>query len=173
MNVVIGSTNKTKVFAVKEVLEEYHAKVHSVDAPSGVSSQPRTDAETREGARNRAIYSLQEIEADIGIGLEGGVAESSEGLFLCNWGALVDKKGVVQFAGGARILLPNQVADEIRTGKELGHVMEAYTQKNDVRSNEGAIGIFTFGLVERKEMFIHIVRLLIGQYFFRLKDSKK
>lgn len=44
--------------------------------------------------------------------------------------------------------------------------MDAYTKKENVRSQEGAIGIFTNNLISRESMFTHVVQLLKGQYDF-------
>ena len=79
--------------------------------------------------------------------------------------------GTVFTAAGAQIVLPEEIAQEIRVGKELGPVMEAYTQRRDIRQHTGAVGIFTQGLVDRQAMFEHIVSLLIGQYLFALSHN--
>ena len=98
--------------------------------------------------------------------------ETAYGLFLCNWAALkVKETDKVYIAGGARIPLPNAVAIELRNGRELGPVMDEYTNTNDVRSNEGAVGIFTNGKITRAKMFEHIIELLIGQYEY--DETKK
>lgn len=104
-------------------------------------------------------------------GLEGGVTEIEGIMYICNWGALVVADGSVFTAAGAQIVLPEEIAREIRTGKELGPVMEAYTQRRDIRQHAGAVGIFTQGLVDRQAMFEHIVALLIGQYLFTLSSN--
>lgn len=166
MKVAIGSQNKTKVGAVEKVFGTMNASIIAIDVPSGVSAQPFSDEETMVGAKNRAYAALLDTNSDIGIGLEGGVMETSKGLLLCNWGVLKLKDGTEFVASGARILLPDEVANGLRQGFELSQVMDEYTSKHDVRSKEGAIGIFTYGLVDREEMFTHIVKLLIGQYLY-------
>ncbi|WP_458412181.1 DUF84 family protein [Schinkia sp. CFF1] len=166
MKVAVGSKNKTKVSAVENVFREMEPEIVAVDVPSGVSVQPFSDEETMLGARNRANAALMETNSDIGIGLEGGVMETKEGLLLCNWGALKLKDGKEFIASGARIVLPSEIANGLHQGFELSHVMDEYTLKHDVRSKEGAIGIFTNNLVEREEMFTHIVKLLAGQYLY-------
>lgn len=167
MKVAIGSKNKTKVGAVENVFSALNPFIVSVNVPSGVSAQPFSDEETMIGAQNRAQKALIETESDIGIGLEGGVMETKEGLLLCNWGALKVKDGFEFIASGARILLPDEVAKGLRQGFELSQVMDEYTSKHDVRSKEGAIGIFTHGLIPREEMFTHVVKMLLGQYLYK------
>jgi inosine/xanthosine triphosphatase len=170
MKIIIGSTNPAKVAAVKQAFPYKPAQFISLDIPSGVNEQPFSDEETIKGAVNRANGALKQGNGDIGIGLEGGVQESDHGLLVCNWGALVSTENGPIIAGGARFLLPETIAKRLRAGEELGPVMEDYAKKKNVRKNEGAVGIFTNGLINRAEMFAHIINLLIGQYYYR-KDT--
>lgn len=171
MKIAIGSTNRAKKLAVEKAIEEANLKadIVTLSVPSGVKEQPFSDEETRQGAVNRAIAVLQEAEAHLGIGLEGGVMETEEGLLLCNWGALAIKDHSVITAGGARILLPEEVAEQLRKGEELGPVMDQFTAREGIRQHEGAIGVFTNGLVTRDEMFFHIAKLLLGQFLLTTK----
>ncbi|HDX9654712.1 NTPase [Bacillus wiedmannii] len=171
MKVVVGSKNKTKVGAVEKVWKD--ATITSLSVPSGVANQPFTDEETMQGAVNRAKRALQvqEGEAQIGIGLEGGVMKTEHGLFMCNWGALATSDGKTFVAGGARIKLPDDFLAPLEDGKELSEVMEEFVQRKDIRSHEGAIGIFTDDYVDRTELFVHVVKLLVGQYKYDEKQA--
>lgn len=175
MKVAIGSKNPVKIEAVKEAFSflpfkeiEWIAK----DVPSGVSAQPFSDDETLKGAVNRAKNALNKEKANMAFGLEGGVDVTANGLFLCNWGALVDQDGNEYVAGGARIRLPVEFLKPLQQGLELGEVMDQYAKKRNVRQNEGAIGIFTNGLVDRKGMFVHLTKLLVGQYLYYRKMNE-
>jgi inosine/xanthosine triphosphatase len=172
MKIIIGSNNPAKVAAVKNAFHYQQTEFLSLDVPSGVSEQPFSDDETIKGAINRAVGALEKGNGEIGIGLEGGVQESPHGLLLCNWGALASKEREPIIAGGARFLLPEEIANRLRTGEELGPVMDDYAKQENVRKNEGAVGIFTNGLINRSEMFSHIMNLLVGQYHYQ-KASKK
>ncbi|KAB2338874.1 DUF84 family protein [Cytobacillus depressus] len=167
MKIIIGSKNPAKVLAVQSVFNNDQIEFISVNVPSGVSNQPFSDEETIKGAINRAYSALEVGDGDIGIGLEGGVQETTHGLFLCNWGALAEKGKPPIIAGGARIPLPKEIAGRLLSGEELGPVMEKFTEKEDVRKKEGAVGIFTNGQISRSEMFTHVVKLLTGQYEYR------
>ncbi|HZG71366.1 MAG TPA: DUF84 family protein [Chondromyces sp.] len=169
MLAAIGSKNKAKASAVQRGFKEaeIEAEFIFVQADSGVSEQPFSDEETVQGAVNRAEGALGTGEAQIGIGLEGGVVETPAGLFLCNWGALAETGKPTLVAGGARILLPEAVAFRLRNGEELGPVMDEYCQRENIRSKEGAIGVFTNGLVTREEMFLHVTKLLLGQWQYK------
>ncbi|KON91054.1 NTPase [Rossellomorea marisflavi] len=166
----VGTTNPAKVSAIQKAIGP-EAVIHPVEAESGVSAQPFSDEETIRGAVNRARSSIGTFHA--GIGLEGGVVDTTSGLYLCNWGALVDADGREFVAGGARILLPEEIAYNLRGGGELGPLMDAYTKREGVRHREGAVGVFTNGLVTREAMFIHVVKLLIGQWEYDGRNRDK
>lgn len=163
MKIIIGSQNPAKITAVKNCFSNENEFL-ALDVPSGVSGQPFSDDETIKGAINRAKAALNRGNGDIGIGLEGGVQETSFGLLICNWGAIISKEGQPIIAGGARLPLPEEIAIRLRAGEELGPVMEDYAKKKNVRKQEGAVGIFTNGMVNRSEMFTHVMHLLVGQY---------
>ncbi|KGR77664.1 DUF84 family protein [Ureibacillus sinduriensis] len=171
MLVAIGTNNKAKIAAIQNIVNQYFENVQYVQvaAASNVSEQPFSNEETRQGAINRAVNTLEEVKGDLNFGLEGGVHELDDFLYCTNWGALALKDGTVFSAAGAQFALPEVIAKELRAGKELGPVMDNYTKQRDTRLGSGAVGIFTAGLVDRTEMFEHIVKLLIGQYLFLVK----
>lgn len=171
LKVAIGSKNPAKIRSVREIVEPLGWEVDGIDVPSDVSAQPFSDAETRKGAYNRGLACVNQ-GYDIGIGLEGGVEDTEEGLFLCNWGALVTSEKDTYYASGAKILLPGEISSKVRSGMELGDVMAEYTNQKDIRKKEGAVGIFTAGRITRSDMFAHVVNLLIGQYEFQKQSVK-
>lgn len=166
-NIIVGSLNPTKINAIKAIFEGKH--VTGLSVPSDVSAQPFSDEETRNGAINRAKNCLLESDANMAIGLEGGVMLIGDSLFLCNWGALYTRSGDLFTASGARIELPEEIKLGLDQGKELGDLMDDYANRQDVRNHEGAIGIFTNGLLSRQAMFEHVAVLLRGQLDFAQK----
>ncbi|MEO4051895.1 DUF84 family protein [Solibacillus sp. CAU 1738] len=171
MIVAIGTLNKAKTRAVEQVIRKYYEDVEFVhiDVPSGVSQQPFSDIETRQGAINRAMNTLNRANADLNFGLEGGVHEIDGQMYCCNWGAVALKNGTIISGAGAQFILPEEIARELRSGLELGPVMDAFTNTKNIRHSAGAIGIFTNKLIDRTEMFEHIVKLLIGQVMYQNK----
>lgn len=169
MKIAIGTKNKAKVGAVETIVSQYFTDVQfeHVDVASEVSVQPFSNEETRQGAINRARNAFIATHADISFGLEGGVEEIDGVMYCCNWGAVALKDGTMLSSAGAQFALPEKIAIELRSGRELGPVMDVYTNEQNIRHNAGAIGIFTNGLIDRKEMFEHIVKLLIGQVLFK------
>lgn len=165
MKVAVGSTNPTKIEAVRNVLGGL-IEIIPIDAPSYVSEQPFGDEETLTGALNRARECLKKADVQFAIGLEGGVTKSDRGLMVINWGALVDLGGNEYIASGARAVLPFEVEKEIQSGKTLGEAMDGFTKRKGVSKKEGAMGIITNGRINRDEMFAHVVKILVGQYEF-------
>ena len=92
-------------------------------------------------------------------------------MYCCNWGAVAMKDGTVISSSGAQFALPEVIAKELRIGKELGPVMDVYTNTENIRHHQGAIGIFTNDLIDRQQMFEHIVKLLVGQVLFKQNKS--
>ncbi|MDQ0196961.1 DUF84 family protein [Neobacillus ginsengisoli] len=170
MKIIIGSKNPAKITAVKNAFSEKELEFISLDIPSGVNAQPFSDEETINGAVNRAVEALKKGKGEIGIGLEGGVQETKRGMLICNWGALAANDIEPIIAGGARFILPEEVAIRVRSGEELGPVMDDYAKIQNVRKHEGAIGIFTNGLINRVDMFTHLMNILVGQYQYKKKS---
>ncbi|WNB93105.1 DUF84 family protein [Bacillus sp. NEB1478] len=171
MKIGIGSKNPAKINAAHPFLEYFkNAELVSYNAASLVSEQPFSDEETKLGAINRAQDCVVQGAA-IGLGFEGGVMEMEDGIYLSNWGAAADKEGNVFTAAGARILLPVPIADGLRKGIVLGELMSKWTNDPEIRKKDGAIGVFTSGMLSRKEMFLHISTMLLGQYMLMKNDK--
>lgn len=163
----IASLNKVKVEAVKKVLTEYEVIAKKGD--SKVSNQPKSESETIQGAYNRCLSLPKD---GLRIGLEAGVSMIDGIMFLINYGVMIDEQDNIYYAGGARIPLPEYVKERLlNTDLELAEVMEEYTKIKDIRSKNGAMGVFTNNRVERIDLFVHIMNLLYGQYEFR-KEQK-
>jgi inosine/xanthosine triphosphatase len=103
-------------------------------------------------ARARAARAAQ--DADLGIGIEGGVvAEADGGVRSCAWAAVVGRDGREGIGGSLAMRLPDRVAQLVRDGAELGHAMDAMTGEHNVKQGAGAVGILTAGLVTRQEAY--------------------
>ncbi|PIC74829.1 DUF84 family protein [Sporosarcina sp. P17b] len=167
MEFVLGSENQAKKRAAVRIIEQCleNSSVSSVSVSSGVSAQPMSEEETRQGAINRSVAVANDT---YGIGLEGGVHMIADTMYLCNWGALTTPEGKTYTAAGAQIPLPEELAEEIRSGKELGDAVDDYFKKRNVRMSEGAMGMLTAQLVPRDALFEHIMQLLIGQLLYSM-----
>ncbi|MFQ5400385.1 MAG: inosine/xanthosine triphosphatase [Anaerolineae bacterium] len=166
MKIAVGSTNPIKVAAVQSTVVRIwpDAQVTPVRVPSGVSDMPGSDRETITGARNRAAAARAQLDADLGIGLEGGVHQSGEGLMLQGWVVVVDGNGREGVGGAARLPLPPVIAERILAGEELGPVMDDLLNDRNVKKKGGAAGALTAGLVPRREAFTIAVAYALAPF---------
>ena len=158
--VAVGSMNPVKIGAVRTVIERLapHARTEGMEVASGVRDQPWGDAETIRGALARARAARSALDAEWGIGIEGGVIDADDGrMRTCAWAAVVARDGREGIGGSLSLELPTRVALLVRGGMELGHAMDAVTGERDVKRGLGAVGILTRGLVSRQAAYETLV----------------
>ena len=161
----VGSKNKQKIDAVKEILKEYpdflNAEVISRDVDSGVSHQPKSLEETVDGAIKRARNCFD--GCDYSIGLESGlmrVPETKTGYMDTTCCAIYDGKNFhlgLSSCFEYPLKLTKYVLDEdiniSDASKKLG-----LTEKENLGAQEGMIGILTKGRLDRKEYTKQAIR---------------
>jgi inosine/xanthosine triphosphatase len=96
---------------------------------------------------------MHNLNADLGIGLEGSTFESPMGMMLTGWVAIIDKTGRQGLGGGGGMLLPPVIAQRIRAGEELGPVMDSLTGHANIKHQMGTVGLLSCGTIERTESF--------------------
>ncbi|WP_243149665.1 inosine/xanthosine triphosphatase [Thermaerobacter sp. PB12/4term] len=152
--VAVGSTNPTKVEAVRRVITAAWpgVEVTGHQVPSGVPVQPLGAAQTEAGARQRARLALESAggAADLGIGLEGGVDPAG---FLLSACCARDRKGRESVAWSLRMPLPPVVVRAVLHGEELGPLLERLGGVAGIGRGPGAVGLFTRGLVDRTQLW--------------------
>jgi inosine/xanthosine triphosphatase len=155
MEIAVGSENPVKIAAVRAVIAQIWptAEVFGVAVPSGVRAMPMDDSECIAGARGRAMAALDLLNADLGLGLEGGVHQMDGRLFLTGWVVIVDRGGRESVASAARMPLPPAVGAAVAAGRELGPLMDELTGRERTNHAEGAIGILTHKLMTRQRSF--------------------
>ncbi|MBS3787057.1 inosine/xanthosine triphosphatase [Candidatus Bipolaricaulota bacterium] len=165
LRISVGSENPVKLKASKEAFElaRERVEVAKFDIPSGVSDQPTSDREAIKGARKRAKRAKRKGDFDFGVGLEGSVTDRDFGMFLTGWALLIDSEDSY-LGGGGRLQLPRSIADRIRNGEELGPVMDEFTGRSGVKESEGAIGVFTNGIISRKEAYRNALVFALAKY---------
>lgn len=164
--VAVGSANPVKLAAVRAVLAAV-APATSVEAravPSGVADQPFGDEETIRGARARAMAVREAFDADLGVGLEGGVVEGPEGMRTCAWCVVVHRDGREGVGGSLAMPLPEAVAAMIREGTELGHAMDALVRQRGTKHGAGAVGILTAGRIDRQGAYEVLVTYALAPF---------
>lgn len=164
--IAIGSQNPIKIDAVKSILNRAFpaAEFLAAAVPSGVPDQPWGDEQTRRGAYNRAWAVLDQTGADLGVGLEGGLIETSDGLMTCAWCAIVDQAGQVGYGGGVHMLLPPIITEILRRHQELGPAMDFLVNEENTKQKQGAVGILTNGLSNRQTAYAQLVAMAAAPF---------
>lgn len=161
MKIAVGSTNPVKVKAAEAVFKrvfDAELEVVSVGVESGVPAQPWGEEETVKGARNRAERALQANEgAEYGVGFEGGVLEIGGIVYECAWAAVERRDGKTCLGGGLYFELPPKMVEGIKSGKELGDVLDEQLGRTNVKQKEGAIGVLTKGYLTRQGAYEQIL----------------
>lgn len=147
--IAVGSANHVKVEAVREVMERIYGDAIIIprDVPSGVPEQPFGD-ETYRGALNRARAALG--DCDLSVGIEAGVFELYGELIDIQHCVVLDRDGRVTVGMGSGFAYPPEVAGMVRSGMTVGRAMDALHGRESVGHSEGAIGILSRGLLDRK-----------------------
>jgi inosine/xanthosine triphosphatase len=177
----VGSTNPVKVNAVTLALSQPfpEAKVEGFEVPSGVSAQPMTDEETRQGAQNRAQAALEQGRgvhpqaAEVfGLGLEGGVFQNDQGeLWSTVWAVVMAPDGQRFEANGCRIKIPDSIAQPILNGDEMGPTVQKLTGLTNVRQKQGMFGVITNNFVTRTEEYAGVAKIALGLWYGRDWDK--
>jgi inosine/xanthosine triphosphatase len=165
-SIAVGSANPVKLAAARAVLAwaAPGSTVTSVTVPSGVPDQPFGDEETITGARNRARAAREALDADLGLGLEGGVVDSAAGMRSCAWCVVVHRDGREGIGGSLAMPLPDAVARMIRGGEELGHAMDALVAEVGTKHGKGAVGILTAGRIDRQGAYEVLVTYALAPF---------
>lgn len=172
IRIAVGSKRAPKVEAVREALEalgpllhpKASFKVRGFEVATSVSHTPRSRTELMAGARERceALLRLGSERAKYFVGLEGGLDVIYENghengprlVFLESWAFVCDASGKGFYGRSGAIPLPEALAIEVvDRGIELSHAIEAYTGLQGVRDSQGAWGVLTGNLIDRKEAF--------------------
>ena len=164
MKILVASKNPVKIEAAREAFSSYfeNVVVEGVSVKSGVSDQP-FDWDTFKGAKNRAL-SLREKTADYYVGMEGGAAKIQGQYFTFGVFCIIDKSGFESFGSSPLLPLPKWVFSELRSGKELGTVMDEIMGDTNTKQKGGAPAFFTNGVVDRKSFYIQGLQLALSPF---------
>ncbi|BFH72523.1 inosine/xanthosine triphosphatase [Sulfurisphaera javensis] len=169
MFVAVGSTNRAKVEAVKEALKiiGIKAEVISVNVDSNVSSQPFCH-ETFVGAKNRAYNALKLANADIGIGIEGGICIYEQRYMAFAVVYAANKEGKENFSFSMAFSLPSIMVKHILEGKELGEATDLIFSTKGSKQHEGAIGYLT-KVITRKDLYVQPVIAALYPFYNKIE----
>lgn len=161
MTLAIGSTNRIKIEALEEVIQEYPSlsgsKVIACQVSSDISNQPLTLEETIRGAKNRAKNAfVASAVCKYAFGVESGLFEApgtQSGFLEASICAIFD--GTDYHIGlSCGFEIPRQILDLILQQKiELNQACHDSGISSDLKlgAGEGLIGMLTKGRINRKK----------------------
>jgi inosine/xanthosine triphosphatase len=170
IKIAIGSNRAAKVEAVRAAVQriaaideawkdaEIIARVVETSAPA----MPLSKSELMSGARERALavkdlLDKESVKANLYVGMEGGFdtvsIDGEEHTFICGWAYSTDGvKGNYGAAPSMRV--PDSIARRvIENNLELAQVIDEVSGEEDVRSRQGALGVFSLDLITRPMSF--------------------
>ena len=173
--VVIASENPVKTEAVRGGFKRMFPNItfdfSSVTVPSGVKEQPFSDEETLLGALTRADNARKEHqEGDYWIGIEGGVKDWNTELLAFAW-IVVKSHDLTGKGRTGTFTLPLAVAELIRGGVELGEADDIVFSRLNSKLDNGAVGILTRDVINRKRLYEEGVILSLIQFKNKLLYS--
>jgi inosine/xanthosine triphosphatase len=173
ISVAVGSLNPVKCAAaergLKSTLKLDSLRVEGCDANSDVPDQPIGDAEIKLGATNRArnafdIFRVRNgFSPSYSVGIEGGILISNEGksddeMDCMAWVVVFDG---CRFGSArtASFSLPRIIQSHIRNGIELGAADDLVFGRTNSKCEDGIVGHFTRGVLDRTEYYVPAVIL--------------
>lgn len=163
--IIVASTNPVKIESVRAGFERMFPDetfaVRGLAVEAGVSDQPMTDAETHQGALNRAgNAAAAEPDADFWVGIEGGLEEKYGELHGVAW-IVVRGRDRIGKSRTASFVLPAEVAALIHQGYELGHADDLVFGRENSKQTNGSVGILTADVLNRTLYYEHAVILAL------------
>lgn len=163
--IILASENPVKIRATMDGFQRMFPdevfETRTVSVSSDVGVQPLSDGQTLQGALNRARNAaLHTQEAAYWVGIEGGVQDEGGEMVAFAWIVVLSHALVGKSRTGS-FVLPNEVADLVRRGKELGTADDIVFSKVDSKQGSGAVGILTRDVIGRKGLYEHAVILAL------------
>ena len=163
--VIVASTNPVKIQAAlagfQRLFPEQSWEARGLSVPSGVGHQPMTDAETRQGALNRARAAQAAVPAaDFWVGIEGG-CEELHGRLACFAWAIILGRGQAGESRTGMFFLPEAVAALVRAGVELGEADDRVFGRVNSKQGNGAVGLLTGDVIDRLAYYEHALILAL------------
>ncbi len=170
MKINIGSKNKVKIEAVRELIQDYDlfskAEIIPQSANSEVAEQPKSLTETIAGAKNRAKNAFN--DCDYSFGIEDGlmhVPGAKTDYMNITACAIYDGKDYHLGLSPAFEYPPKITKLVLEKGLDINQAFyqTKLSENPQVGSAEGAVGILTKGRLPRKECIKQAVMMALIQ----------
>jgi inosine/xanthosine triphosphatase len=183
MIIAVATENPAKINACSTVLEKIRLsdngnkpRLITRSTASNVSEMPLSLNEMLTGARNRAVNIFRDLTAEnyktaFSIGMEGGFflqylsGEQKQLVFLQSWAYVYNGKSG-HFGSSGAIPVPEAVYRDVISGnEELAQVIDRHARQTDIRSRQGAVGVFTDNHVLRQDLFETALIFAFAPYY--------
>lgn len=173
MRVVVTSHNPVKIEAVRKAFQSQFSgrdiQLIPISVESGVSDQPMSDRETRQGARNRVKKSrLELVDADFWVGLEGGLDLFDDQLMAFAWMVIANRENRISETRSATLPLPPEIQELVSGGMELGEANDQVFSTINSKQGGGAFGLLTDGLLTRESIYTQTLILALIPFVHEL-----
>lgn len=190
IKIAIGSNRAAKVEAVRSAIRRIStieetwkdAEIIARSVETNAPAMPLTRDELMYGARERALavkdlLDKENAQANLYVGMEGGFEtvsiNSEEHTFICGWAYATDGASGA-FGAAPSVRVPDEIARRvIDNNLELAEVIDEVAGEEDVRSRQGALGVFSRDLITRPVSFeLALVAALAPFYNAKIYNQK-
>ncbi|MBN1678569.1 MAG: inosine/xanthosine triphosphatase [Candidatus Thermoplasmatota archaeon] len=155
VRVAVGSTNKVKVDAVRNIFTQALGlvEVRGIGIDQTGDKQPLGEKTIR-GAVRRAKQALSSEKADFGVGIEAGLFYNRTlGRYLdIQYCAIVDSSGRMTVGHGPGFEYPPEVIAAVLKGATVGDTMSRITEIERIGHKMGSVGYLSDGLIDRTSL---------------------
>jgi non-canonical (house-cleaning) NTP pyrophosphatase len=92
------------------------------------------------------------------------VRDTVDGMWAYAWVVIVDTCAVIGKGQTGRFLLPEGVAQLVRSGLELGEADDRFFGRENSKQKEGAIGLLSAGKLDRLQLYQQGVTLALLRF---------
>ena len=173
MRVIVTSQNPVKIEAVRKAFQSQFPgpdiQLLPISVESGVSDQPMSDRETRQGARNRVENArLESGDADFWVGLEGGLDLFDEHLMAFAWMVIANRENRISETRSVTLPLPPEIQELVSGGIELGEANDQVFSTINSKQGGGAFGLLTDGMMTREGIYTQTLILALIPFVHEL-----
>ncbi len=165
--VVIASTNKTKITAVKQAfglmfpLEEFEFKESGVKA---TVCDPTTNKETFTGALCRVEEASKSEDASYWVGIESGTDQRDGECAVFSWVVIKSNDGKIGKARSATFYMPDKIFKAMKEDRKLDDsdsLEETALHGGDNGHKHGTVGVLTDNLIDRVKYYVDPIILAL------------
>lgn len=164
--IIVASQNpvklKASLLSFQRMFPSQQFVLSGISVPSGIPDQPTSDAQTLEGATNRANRASElEPIANFWVGIEGGIEDTAGGMEAFAWIVVKSNSGKMGKGRTGTFFLPQRIAELVRQGKELGEADDIVFGRRNSKQENGAVGLLTENVIHRTDFYVVAVILAL------------